>query len=302
MSANTSKQFIGFVIGKKTAGTGSPAIGTYVYIPITGSRPRDPENNTYAMGPNKTAFPSLKTYGKRTPSLEFSTLIKPSWASSVLFTSLIASFDANNDVDTWAWLLNDGTAAATWSNRVFDGCKGVGLKIAQSAQGGGIGLNFACVAQSAQGVTSFSTATYVTDAGNTYDVSNIDYGGNFTIGGLAGSGTTADLVRGYSASVLRGGSYDFFFNGTLYPAATSSGMMGGMFQLEQSPLYSVSPGTSAIIRIGASSGGVVTPAITATIKTSHDEDVLDLDAGFGDIFRGFTMIDTSAGGQNITFS
>ena len=302
MSANTSKQFIGYVIGKKTGGTGSPAVGTYLYIPITGLRPRDPENNQYPAMVNKTAFPSVKILGKRTPSLEWSTYLSSSWATSAILTSLIASFDANNDADTWAWFVNDGTTGGTWSNRVFDGCKGVALSLAASASGGGIGVNFGCIAQSAQGTTSFSGSTYSTDAGLRYDVSNLDYGGNFTIGGGAGTGTTADLVRGWRASIIRGGSYDFFFNGTLYPAATSSGMMGGTFQLEQSPLYSVSPGTSAVIRIGAASGGVVTPSITMTLKMSHDEDVLDLDAGFGDLFRGFTLIDTSAGGANIAFS
>jgi hypothetical protein len=89
-----------------------------------------------------------------------------------------------------------------------------------------------------------------------------------------------------------------FYNGSLYPGNTSSGMLGGNFQLEQSPKYSISPGASCTVRLGP----IGTPIVTATVLVNNDEDVYDVMAGFGSVLRTYTLIDTVSCGDPITFS
>lgn len=287
MSANLVKNFLGYMQLQKTAGSGAVVNGTTFQIPFNSMQPRDPKNNAYPNPVNKDAFPSIVILGKRTPSLSFTAFLKSSWCSAALFNSLLTAFDANNDADEWAIKINDGSTGGAWSNRIFDGCRLSALSFAQSAASGGVLVSFGFLAKTGQGSTVFGAASNP-DAGFLVDVSQIDFGG----------APTANLVRGYQIACLRGTAYEMFFNGTYYPDATASGMLGGQLILEQSPKYTVSPGSSFVARLGP----IGTPILTATMLVNPDEDVYDIAPGFGDIFRRYSLIDISAGGAPVLFS
>src|SRR5262245_4015563 len=179
MSASVSRNYLGYVVGKKTGGTATPAIGTQIMIPVTAIRPRDPKNNAYPPAVNKSAFPSLVILGRRTPSIGWSTFLKSSWVTAAVLNSLINSFDANGDADTWSWMIQDGEASGTWSSRVFDGCRGVMLSLSGSGAGGGVALDYSAIAGTAQGSTSF-TPPSGPDCGYELDVSQVDFGASPT--------------------------------------------------------------------------------------------------------------------------
>jgi hypothetical protein len=275
------------VLGKKTGGTNLPPIGTEIMIPVTAIRPRDPKNNVYPPAVNKSAFPSLIILGRRTPSIGWSTFLKSSWLTPAMLTSLISAFDVNGDGDMWSWLINDGTTGELWSERVFDGCRGVMLSMSGSGAGGGIALDYSAIAMTAQGTTTFATPTGP-DCGYEIDVSEVDFGAT----------PSADLVTGWRLNAVRGGSYDMFYNGSLYPSGSSSGMLGGNFQLEQSPKYTVSPGAGITVRLGP----IGSPILTVNALLNNDEDVYDVAAGFGSVLRTYTLIDTIDCGNPLGFS
>lgn len=295
---NVPKNPVGYVLMKKTAGGATPAVGTQLLIPVIATQPRNPLNNQYPQGVNKSMFTTNLIKGTKTPSIAFQSYLKTSYVTPAFLTSLIDSFDTNQDSDTWAIYLNDGTQSATWSNRIFDGCKCAAMQIAHSKAAGGTTIECAFLAQTASGSTSFTLTGLNPDAGEFFNSSQVDYGGLFNIDGSGLAGSTADFVRGWRLNLMHGQAYNMYSNGTLDPAAVSSGKYGGTVQLEQTPLYAISPSSSFVVRIGPSGS----PAVTATCLVNLDEDVYDVAGGFGTLLRTYTLYDNSAGGNPCVFS
>lgn len=293
--SNTPKNFLGYVQGKKLVGTGSPAVGTQVNIPVHSVNPRNPLNNIYSLMMNKAGFNAIVTRGRNTPSIGFSTSLKTSWcagsgAGAAILTSLISSFDTNagslNDADSWAWHTNDGTTGGSWSDRYFDTCRGAAMSLACSGSGGAISMDYAALAKTGAGSTSFSA--YSTDTGSMLDVSQVDFGAS----------PAADLVDGWRVNLLRGEAYSMFFAQSYDPYDVDSGAFGGTLELVQSPQYTLTPGSSLVIRIGP----IGSPVLTLTMKVNFDEPVYDMSGGLGRIIRRYTLIDTASGGNPCVFS
>lgn len=286
MSANTTKGFRGYGIAKKAGGAGAWVLGTEVNFPAIRYVPRNPLNNQYLPMVNKTSHPSIVVIGKRTPSLTVHTAMKASFCTVANLNSLIFSTDSNGDSDEFAWLVNNGAAS-----RKFDGCRCAAMSISANAGGGPVGFELGFLAKTAEGATSFSGAG-ATDAGQLVNAAQIDFG----------SSPTASLVKAWRLNVIRGQAYDFFFNGTYYPADTSSGMLGGTFQIEVSAASATVPSSSATIRLFTGVPESLVLHSTWTLLLNLDEDVEDVDTGFGTLIKTYTLIDTSAGGAPVSIA
>jgi hypothetical protein len=278
---------MGYAQIKKTAGTGTPAIATQFNIPVTSVNPRTPLNNVYPMMENKNQYPANSIRGRNTPSCGFSTYLKTSWVTAALMNSLISQFDTNNDGDAYAIHLNDGTTAGTYSDVYFEGAKGSVLTLSGAGAGGGVAMSWAALAASTTQVATYTA--FSVDPGALLDASQIDFGAS----------ATADLVETWTLRLLRGAAYTMFFNAGSYdPFAVDCGAFGGSVDLIQSPQFTLSPGTSFIIRIGP----IGSPVLTATCTLNRDEDIYDRDIGMGRIVRRYTCVNLATGANPVVFS
>lgn len=281
MSANTAHGNLGYGQLEKLGGSGAIVTGTEIFIPATVWMPRSPKNNAFPPMVNKSAFPANVVKGKRTPSCGFQSMWKTSWGTVNLFNSLMFSVDANGDNDRWSWRGFNGK-----TSRIYDGARCAALSLASNAAGGPVLVECGFLAETDQGITSF-IAPAGPDAGYLVNAAQIDFG----------AAATADLVSAWRINWIRGVGYDWYFNQTYYPAGTSTGLFSGTLQLIQSPEALVVPSTAITIRFHTGEPGALVLFASFSCLIFHDEDVEDINVGFGEVIRSYTFIDIAAGGN-----
>lgn len=268
-----------------------PTGGSTFYLPAQMGRPRNPKNNSYLPCINMTSFPSIKVPGRKTPTIQIATYLKSSWAfnatdASIFFNAAMMNLatDGNGDLCTkeYAIGLYEPTAAA-W--RVWDGCKLMLLGLSQDAIGGPLSVEMAFRAiygesEKTGGATSFSLPSNP-DGGNVTDVSQVVFKDGSSV-------VTADQVKSWRLSKVRGQLAQDSINGTLYADAITSGQYSGVLTLEQGRLASVVPTTSCAWKIGVSGSGFMISTLL-----SLDEMITDMSPGFLNQANTWSLFDTS---------
>jgi len=239
---------------------------------------------------NAAAVNTLIIEGGRTPSLTVTTILKSNYAVAALFNSLLLSFstDVNNmnDGDTFALRLNDSRPSTqNWATRVLLGAKCVAVTFTQSAAGNGCQVDLGFIGTSFQGIDTGFPA-YVSAAGYMLDKSQVDFGPNLTLANMRSPS--------FRLGVIRAGSYQFYFNSTLYADHVASGMIGGQFEIDQSPDYLATMGTGlvnpAYVRWGPVGGS---PLLTATFACNFNRPLYPLSAGLGQINFAYDFVNPS---------
>jgi hypothetical protein len=285
MSANTERGFIGYGKLKKTGGSGPFTNAAEASIPAMQWIPRSPLNNSYPPMVNKSAYPGLVVLGVRTPSVGIRTCMKSSWCTAALLNSLVFTSDTYGDNDAFGIIVNAGE-----TTRVYDNARCAAISLAGAAAGGPVAMEFGFLASTDVGATTF--AGYTADAGQLINRAQIDFG----------SSATANLVRSFRISWVRGVGYDMYYNQTYYPSDTSSGMFGGTLALEMSSKATVIPSTAGTIRFFTGVPGSLSLYMTMAFLLNLDEEVHDVDVGPGVLVRSYSLIDLSAAGNPSTVS
>lgn len=273
----------GWAAIKKTDGQNSPAIGTQTFIPVKAINPRNPRNRMRGDTISKAQSIVNATSGKFTPSVVVSAAAKASWWTATFLNSLIGGsssyLDANLDSDQYAVGMYAPVANTT---RVYDDIRWSTLAITYNAAGGDIMMTLSgpCLYGDSEKSppTSFSTPTV--DPGENLNTADV------TISGF-------DLSRSFGITIVRGQGQQPFSTGDLYMSNVSSGKIGGIFMLEQSPTAIAVPTTTISIVIGS---------VTFDFDIDRDESVTDFTTAFGTTFRNFAMTDLVSGTYPLTIS
>lgn len=278
MSSNISRGFLGSVIMQKISGSGAMGSGTsnQVIIPVFSFEPRDPYNYSYPPLVNKLAYQNTTVLGKRTPSANLATAAKASWFTSTILNSLIVTPDANGDTDVFAFSDDSNTG----TTRIYDACRCAALSLSGRNGGGPINVEGGFLVKSAQGTTTF--ATTVTDGGALISGCAVDFG----------STATATLVRAWRLNLIRGLNYDMWVDNTQYADDTSSGMLGGTLQLEQSPKATVQPSATVTLRF-ATTIASTTKIVNIACALNLDEDYQPHVNAVGNLVKTYTLLTTT---------
>jgi len=276
---NAAKDYLGSVILKKTAGSGSVTVGTQFVIPSAMISANNPVNTSFPALINSDSSIRNATLGKRTPNITITTMLKASFCSSALFNSLLFTSDANHDTDTYAVILVDGEGNV----RQFLGSKCAGISIACQGIGGPISIQFSFLSQYGDNDGSAVTYTAATpDPGYLTPVSLVDFN------------STADGVTAFSINLLRAQGYVFYLDGTLFSAYVASGMFSGSLTLSQSPRATTVPTTGCTIKLGTAGSGI--QVASALVLNAFKRDMA---ASLGSISNSYSLVDLSTSGTGV---
>ena len=246
MAVQQTKGFLGWCAIKKTGGQTSagPALSTIYSFPIAAVNPRNPVNQSYASVINAAGALSLKTQGKKTPSVSLRNIPLKTFFTNVFLQSVIGGatsyLDTSGNSDEYCIGINNGS-----STRYYELCKCSQISLYQTAPGGPINLDMdwlAVYGDSELGTTTIATPS--TDAGSTYDITKTDFN------------STVDAVYSWRLTLMRPQAYQFECDGTMYSDTLQSGMIGGTFSYTTSPLSASVPSNQVTIKLGAAGGGV----------------------------------------------
>lgn len=236
---------LGTVSIKKTGGSGPLANLTQIDLPAQVVQPFNPTNKTYLDAVNASQSTALVTAGNKTPAVAIRTYLKPSWSSSNFFKSLIEYIDATTGyTDTFAIRVN--TQVTT---RIYSLAKCTGISITHTKQGNQPGpiivdLGFVAIYGDSEDPSPPTFATAAINTGQTVSACQVVWN------------STADQVKSFQLQMSRVQAYQFSDNGTCYADEISSGAADGGLALVQSITNTISPGSTATIKLGATSSGI----------------------------------------------
>lgn len=284
MTTYARQDYKGWVVLKKTAGSGPLGVGTQVFIPADKISTSSPTNTSYPLLINADASISNAVLGKATPSLVIETAWKSSWASANLINSLvIATNPVDGTTDQFAVGIFDGVEL-----RVFDGARCPGITVSAAAGGGPVGIQipFMCLYDSKYprsgqpAATSFSAPTV--DAGYLTPISQVSFA------------STADLVTGVQLSIIRAQGYQPFFDQTLLMANIATGIQTGSLSISQSPTATTTPSSGFIFQIGAAGAGV---QFAGSINL--DSPTRNYMPSIGSMGFAYSLVDLSGNGSSV---
>jgi len=288
MAVQQSKGFLGWAAVKKTGGQTStgPALATIYSFPIAAVNPRNPVNTSYASVINAAGALSLKTAGKKTPSVSLRSIpLKSSFFTNIFLLSMIGGstsyLDTNNNSDEYCVGVNNGS-----STRYYELAKCSQVSFYQTAPGGPINMDMdwlAVYGDSELGTTTIATPS--TDAGSTYDITKTDFN------------STLDAVYSWRLTLMRPQAYQFECDGTQYSDTLQSGMIGGTFSYTTSPLSATVATTDITIKLGTAGSGV-----QLALKVNLDEKAEDVVSALGTRSITYTLINSSTGAYPATIT
>lgn len=282
MANYTAPGILGWIGLQKTGGAAaSPTVGTTTYVPGI-AYPSNPFNKAYPAVINKAGFQTVIVLGKKTPSIALQLPVKTTWFTAVNLNDIIGTnLDANSQTGKYAINVYDGSAVAygnsTNGNRVYDVSRCAQITISQRSEGGPLACDLAWLSlygDSEMG-TPTSFAAPATDPGSLTDITKVSWN------------STADQVRGFALTMLRGQGYVMYDDGTVYGTDLATGAFGGTLVMDQSPTASIIPSTAATIQIGSAGAGV-----QFALALSLDENHQPHTTALGNIRRTFTLYKT----------
>lgn len=285
----TIKQHLGTVAVIDIAGP-----TTYV-IPVATAVPQNPYNKGYPALANASGFPTIVNYGKRTPGLMISTVLKQSWCTATFLNNLLFVLDSWNNTREHAIILYDNSGiqygncdASHTGMRIFTGGRCSMLTLFQNAAGGPIGVEmyFNCIAGESEAdasvVNSFSPTIPAASVGQVQDVTHTAFS------------TSGALVRSWRLTLVRAQGWQAYCDGSYFMAEVASGGFSGTFTVEQSP-RGVGLGTGQVITIRKLD---YTTHFTITTSWELDEPIQDFSIGLGNVVRSYTLINPVSPGGN----
>lgn len=290
---NSEKDFLGSVIIQQL-GTVSSAF-TPIVVPALRVQPRNPLNRKYLPSINRSSYPTQRIQSKRTPHIALDGAFKPSWTTSLLLNNLLQTLNVNGDTAMYSIGLYQATAGLF---RSWDFARCSQIELSGDATGGPIHITMdflSCGGESelAGGTLNgfvaptFATSSLVVDPGELTNVTQVTWGATPTV----------TQVHAWTLTIVRAQTFQFFDDGTIFPADVTSGQLSGVLTVEQSPNAASILSTGGTLQIGSVGAGVI-----FNFLLSEDDLVQEKQSGLGTVVRTYSLYDAVNGGNPIVIT
>jgi hypothetical protein len=222
----------------------------------------------------------------KTPSATIVAYAKTSWFTAGLLNNLIMNLDSNGQATEYNMMVSDATLPRIyWGGK----CSRINMSRLAGSRMLQVTMDFLFMGGDNQypaGVTLPTfTAPSAPDVGELVDVGAVTFA------------NTATTVQSWSLTLMRGSAWRYDDNSqSVFPTGIASGMFGGIFSMDQSPLGTI-PSTGVTIDIGSIGAGV-----SIQLALSEDNTVLPQRAAVGNETTSWTLYNSATGLSPIIIS
>ena len=289
----------------KTGGGGPLSTGVQRNMFLTDAMPSNPDNTQYIPVINASTYPSVVVANKKSPTVGIHTCLKPfngtssGWCDANLLNSLINT-DTSNNTDRFAFAFLD-----EYETRLYDWMRCERLDFSGQASGGPVAVMMGfkgrwgdedapygtTLSGSGEVIPSAPAFTYT---GQVPDAGQVTPSVNVNIIGL-------DAVKGFSLSLVRGQSAQYYYDGGNGPSDIISTMFSGVLTVDQEPGADQQIATTGTVVFQFNPGLTsATGRFKITCLVKRDNRYKPQVTTLGNVTTTFSLFDQAAGGNPAT--